>query len=83
MSMGMCEIQMLPKLNPELRQFNTLKIPKLGRNWKEYVSKRDRIWDQYEFLLEQEAETAARLDDSEAEYSSDEEGDEEECEGDD
>lgn len=39
---------------PELREFNSLKIPKLGLNWNEFIPARDRIWKQYDTLLEDE-----------------------------
>ena len=85
LAMGICEAQMLPKLNPCLREWNTLQIKKLGRDWEQYAPNRDAIWKAYEDLLqleeeEQEMELGEVMKDEEADGSASEDEMEEEAE---
>ena len=68
---------MLSKLNPVLREYNSLKVPRLGKDWQSKIPNREQLWEQYLNFLEVEnlpiEEAGTAIDDNDAEFSDNEE----------
>lgn len=47
LNQGLVEVQLLLKINKELSTMNTLKIPDLGNQWKNFIPKRPAFPENY------------------------------------